>query len=81
MATLQIFSIFIEAIIAMLAALLWVRRKNINGGLIFVTFTIYVFYDVARLWAMEVPEPVLRISFAVASISMLVAVWRMYNQK
>jgi hypothetical protein len=81
METIQVFSIFIELMIAVLAVLMWIRKKRFTGALIFLTFTIYVFYDIARLWSLDIPEPVLRIAFAVAAISMLVAVWRLYNQK
>ncbi len=81
METIQVFSIFIEFMIAILAVLMWIRKNKINGALIFLTYTIYVFYDTARLWSLDVPEPMLRIAFAVAAISMLIVVWRLYNEK
>jgi hypothetical protein len=81
METLQIFSILIEVMIAIFGVLLWIRKGKTSGGLIFLTFTIFVFYDVARLWSLAIPEPVLRIAFAVAAISMLIAVWRLFYRE
>ncbi len=81
METLKIFSIFIETIIAILSVLLWIRKGKASGAFIFVTFTIYVFYDIARMYSLAIPEPILRIAFAIAVISMLIAVWRLYNKE
>ncbi len=77
---LQTFSIFVELGIAILGLLIWFHKKKAFGGYIFTTFCIYVFYDLAKLWSLDIPELILRILFALASLSMLIAVWKMYKQ-
>ncbi|MEI6455247.1 MAG: hypothetical protein WCO93_03075 [bacterium] len=79
MNALQTFSILIELAIAILGVTIWLQKKKAYGGFLFLTFAIYVFYDLARLWALSVPELILRISFAIATLSMLIAVWRLYK--
>jgi hypothetical protein len=79
MNALQTFSILIELAIAILGVTIWLQKKKAYGGFIFLTFAIYVFYDLARLWALDVPEYFLRVSFAIATLSMLIAVWRLYK--
>jgi len=79
MNALQTFSILIELAIAILGVTIWLQKKKSYGGYIFLTFAIYVFYDIARLWTLAVPELVLRIAFAISCMSMLIAVWRLYK--
>lgn len=76
---LQTFSIIVEMAVAILGLLLWLQRKKITGAYVFLTFTIYVFYDLVKLWGLGVSEIILRISFAIASVSALIAVWRIYR--
>ncbi len=76
---LQTFSIMVEMAVAIVGLLIWLQRRKTYGGYIFLTFTIYGFYDIIRLWGLGVPEIILRILFAVASVSILVAVWRQYR--
>jgi len=77
---LQTFSILVELAIAIIGLLIWFHKKKVSGGYIFTTFSIYVFYDLAKLWSLGVPELILRILFAIASVSMLIAVWKMYKK-
>jgi len=79
MNALQTFSILIELAIAILGVTMWLQKKKSYGGYIFLTFAIYVFYDIARLWTLGVPELVLRIFFAIATLSMLVVAWKLYK--
>ncbi len=78
---LQTFSIIIEMAIAILGLLLWLQRRKITGAYLFFTFSIYVFYDLVKLWGLGVSEIILRISFACASVSALIAVWRLYRSE
>jgi len=79
MNALQTFSILLELAIAIIGVTIWLQKKKGYGGFFFLTYAIYVFYDLARLWEFTIPEPVLRISFAVATFSMLIAVWKLYK--
>jgi phosphatidylglycerophosphatase A len=76
---LQTFSIMVEMAAAILGLLIWLQRRKTYGGYIFLTFTIYGFYDIVKLWGLGVPELLLRISFAIASVSALIAVWKLYR--
>lgn len=78
---LQTFSIILEMAVAILGLLLWLQRHKITGAYIFLTFSVYCFYDLVKLWGLGVPELILRISFAVASVSALIAVWRLYRNE
>lgn len=77
---LQTFSILVELGIAILGLLIWFHKKKASGGYIFTTFCIYVFYDLSKLWSLNVPEIILRVLFALASVSMLIAVWKLYKK-
>lgn len=78
---LQTFSIMMEMAVAILGLLLWLQRKKIIGAFLFLTFSIYVFYDLVKLWGLGVPEIVLRALFAIASLSILLAAWRLYRSE
>ena len=79
MNALQTFSILIELAVAILGVTIWLQKKKAYGGYIFLTFAIFVFYDLSKLWALAIPEMVLRIAFAVSCLSMLIAMWRLYK--
>ena len=76
---LQTLSILIELAVAILGLLIWFHKKKVYGGYIFLTFILYMVYDLAKLWSLAIPELILRILFAIASISILIAVWRLYK--
>jgi len=79
MNALQTFSILVELAVAILGLIIWLQKKKIYGGYIFLAFIIFVFYDLAKLWGMDISELVLRILFAVACLSSLIGVWRLYK--
>lgn len=76
----QLISITMEFAIAILALLMGVQKKKAYGYGFAVTFGIYVFYDLARLFAFTVPEGVLTAIFFVATVSALFAVWDLYKE-
>jgi len=79
MNTLQYISIFIEALIAVLGILIAVKKKRIYGWGIFLTFGIYVFYDLAKLIPLNIPQNILYPIFFVGTLSILWAVWEVYK--
>lgn len=81
MNTLQNVSILFELAVAILGLLIWLQKKKSYGAFIFLTFLLYMVYDGCRLWTLAVPEPVMRIIFAVASLSILFAVWKLYKSE
>lgn len=74
-------SILIEAIIAILGLMILFKKKKEYGLGFFVTFAIYVLYDLARVLNWNASTNVLYVSFFIASVSALWAVWEVYNKK
>jgi hypothetical protein len=81
MNAIQNISILLELAVTILGFLIWIQRKKSYGAFIFLTFLIYVVYDTIRLWTLAVPEIIVRILFAVASVSILIAVWKLYKSE
>jgi len=81
MNALQNFSILLELAVTILGLLIWLQKKKSYGAFIFLTFLLYMVYDASRLWSLAIPELVLRCIFAVASFSILIAVWDLYKSE
>jgi len=81
MNALQNVSILLELAVTILGLLIWLQKKKSFGVYIFFTFLIYMVYDGCKLWSLAVPELVLRILFALASLSILIAVWKLYKSE
>jgi len=79
--TLQYVSIVIEAIVAILGLAILFKKKESYGLCFFITFAIYVVYDLARTLTWSISTNILYGSFFIASISALWAVWVLYNKK
>jgi hypothetical protein len=77
---MQLVSIILEAVIAMIAILAAHRGRVYLYGLAF-TFAVYVFYDLAHLLEWEVEELLLSGLFLLATISALVAMWALYRDR
>ena len=77
--TIQYISILIEALIAILGIMIFSRNKRLYGLGFFVTFGIYVFYDLTKLLNWNISNSILYILFFVASATALLAVWRVYR--
>ena len=79
MNSIQNFSILIELAVAILGLLIWIQKRKVYGALIFLTFVLYMVWDISKLWSLAIPELLLRILFAIATISILIAVWKLYK--
>ena len=77
---IQYLSIFLEALIAILGILIALHKKAKIGWLIFLTFIIYVFYDLTKTTTPLVSEAALSILFLIATASMLTVVWHLYSK-
>ena len=73
-------SIVLEAAVAIIAVLAAQKQRPHLYGLAF-TFTIYVFYDLARFLGWNVEHGVLSSLFLVATVSALYAVWALYKER
>lgn len=73
MTLLPIVSIVLEVLIAVLALVSAVRGRSYMTGLA-ITFGIYVYYDLARLYEWSVSESLLSLVFLIATLAALVSV-------
>jgi len=80
MRPLQYLAIIMESMIAAVGLLIAVRQKRLFGYGIFLTFAIYVFYDMARLIPLGVSDATLYPAFFVATISALWAAILIYRE-
>ncbi len=78
---LQYISILLESIVAATGFLLAVRKRRLFGYGIFLTFAIYVFYDLTRLIPLQVSDVVLYPLFLLATLSILWAAILIYKEK
>jgi len=69
---IPIVSIFLEFVIAVLALIIAFRKRPYMLGFA-ITFGIYVYYDLARLYAWAVSEAVLSVAFLIATLAALVS--------
>ena len=76
---LQLFSILLEVVIVVLSILSAMRKKKSLTYGFALTFTIYVFYDLAKLISINMPEGILYVMFFVATLSALYATLRIYK--
>jgi len=79
--TIQLVATLIEVIIAVVAVLIAVQKKKIYGWFIAITFALFVLFDIARIFALEVSAERHALVLLVACISMLCAVWLMWKEK
>jgi hypothetical protein len=77
---LQITSIVLEGLVALLAIMAVFRGRSYMYGLAF-TFAIYVFYDLAKFYGWGVPSLALSVIFLIATLSALASVWRIYRRR
>jgi hypothetical protein len=77
---LQYVAIVIEGAIAATGLFLAVGKKKSFGYGIFLTFAIYVFYDLARLVPIEISNSTLYPIFFVATLSILWAILKLYKE-
>jgi hypothetical protein len=78
MNSLQMISILLEGVVAILGVMLAAGKKKRYGWFIALTFVLYVFYDLANLLALSVSQDSLYLSFFVATISILWAIWNIF---
>ncbi len=78
---LQPVSIFIEAVICIIALGISLVKKKIYGWFIALTFGIYVVYDIVAFMDTSLSSSMVAIIFLIATLSMLYVVLILYNEK
>jgi len=77
MDTIQLLSIVVEAVIVLILLYAAIKKQRACAWGMALTFSIYVFYDSARLFNWSVSESVMVPAFFIASVSALWAVLKM----
>jgi hypothetical protein len=78
---IQYISIAIEFLIAVMGLLIVLQRKKIYGIGIFITFGIYVFYDLVRLTDVQISNELMYGIFFIATASAFWVVSKLYYKK
>jgi hypothetical protein len=78
---IQFSSVLIECIIAVVAVVIATQKQKNYAWLIALTFGFYVLFDLSRLGILSLSADLISVLFLIASLSMLGAVWLMYNRK
>jgi len=71
---LQLCSIAIEIIIAIIAVIIAAKRQRTFGWFVALTFALYVIFDLSRLRFIPLPPGGMSVLFLIASLSMFGAV-------
>ena len=77
--TIQLIATLTEVVIALIAFLIGWQKKRLYGWLIAVTFGLFVIFDLARIFALEVAADKYSLLLLIACLSMLYAVWLLWK--
>jgi len=77
--TIQLIATLTEVVIALIAFLIGWQKKRLYGWFIAVTFGLFVIFDLARIFAFDVAADKYALLLLVACLSMLCAVWLLWN--
>lgn len=78
---IQYLSILIEFVVAILGLLIVFQKKMAFGWFLFITFGIYVFYDLAKFSGLVVSSSLLYVLFFLASVSALFLALAVYRRR
>ena len=78
---LQLIATLIELMIAVIAVLIATQKNKTYGWFIALTFALFVVFDLARIFALDIPAALHSLVLLVACLSMLYAVWLIWKEK
>jgi hypothetical protein len=78
---LQLIATLIELVIAVAAVLIATQQKKTWGWFIALTFALFVVFDLARIFALDISANLHALILLVACLSMLYAVWLLWKVK
>jgi len=81
METINLLSVVLEAVVVGFGLMIALKKKQMYGWGIALTFLIYVFYDLARMQNWQVSSSMMSASFLVATISAVWAAYSIYKNK
>jgi len=76
---LQIIAVLLEVAVTLVAVSIATRNGKTYGWCIAITFLLFVFFDIGRIFALPVPDAVHALIFLVACGSMLCGVLLLYR--
>jgi hypothetical protein len=77
---IQLIATLTEVVIALVAFLIAWKKKKTWGWFITVTFGLFVVFDLARIFALEVSADKYALVLLIACLSMLYAMWLLWNE-
>jgi len=78
--TIQLVATCTEVVIALAAFLVGWKRKKLYGWFIGITFGLFVIFDIARIFSLDVSPERHALVFLIACLSMLYATWLMWKE-
>jgi len=78
---IQLVATMAEVVIALAAFLIAWKKKKQYGWFIGITFALFVLFDLARIFAMEVSAERHALVLLVACLSMVYAMWLLWNER
>ena len=79
-AIIQFAATLVEIVIALAAFLLAWKKKRLFGGFIGITFALFVVFDLARIFALEVSAERHALVLLLACLSMAYAMWLLWKE-
>jgi hypothetical protein len=77
---IQLIATLTEVVIALAAFLIAWKKKKFYGWFIAVTFGLFVVFDLARIFALDVSADRYSLVLLVACLSMAYAMWLLWNE-
>lgn len=79
--SLQIIAVLLEMGVAVIALLIATRYRKSYGWCIVVTFSLFVLFDLGRIFVLPVPDAAHSLILLIACGSMLYGVWMLYREQ
>lgn len=79
--TIQLFATLAEVAVALIAFLIAVQKKRLYGWFIGITFALFVVFDLARIFALEMSAELHALVLLIACVSMVCAVWLLWKSR
>ena len=78
--TIQLIATLTEAVIALVAVLIALKKKRLYGWFIAVTFSLFVIFDLSRIFALVASADMYAMVLLAACLSMTYAIWLLWNE-
>ena len=79
--TIQLIATLAEVVVALIAILIAVQKKKTFGWFIGITFTLFVVFDLARIFAIAMSAELHALVLLIACLSMVCAVWLLWKEQ